>query len=697
MKKHILYLTLPLLLAACANSKTPVEQIAMGEPIKPVRMVADTTEIYTTDYLPLLMAQNGQVADLDWIASDRLEVILSDGTADLAENALPERMLLVNHDNNIQALLVFDSKEGIVVPVLPNKPVKPALVSEKYEDGCLTVRFTEPVAEPRFMVLLQNTNVDDDLWTANPDGSWTLRLSESRELAKCNKGRAFLRVYAEDDTYLYNDLLIPLQDGVPVNDVAQLNRHDDNAQVLYSLMIDRFENGNTANDWKLNSPEVLDIVDYQGGDFAGITKRINEGWFDELGITTLWISPITQNPWTAWGKYTFDQKPDGTYDNKFDPTKPYTKFSGYHGYWPIYITVLEKRFGTDAEFKALLDAAHAHNMNVVLDYVANHMHIESPTLQEHPTWHTDSILPDGRRNFELWDEARLTTWFDVHIPTLDLEREEVCQPMTDSALYWLANYDLDGFRHDACKHIPLNYWRMLGQKMTARFPDRHIWMIGETYGDNQLIGSYVKTGMLPAQFDFNIYHTAIDVLGKPNQSMRRMAQTIEASLASYGAHHTMGNISGNHDKCRFISLAGGAVRWDENDKRAGWTREVGVTADGDAAREEAAYKAAMLLEVINLTIPGVPCIYQGDEYGQAGGNDPDNRHMMRFGGLTEREQAFRQEVQDLIRLRRSSMPLLYGDYIPVETTDSRLVFDRIYLGDRVRVTIDLPSLSYTIE
>ncbi|MGN0208222.1 MAG: alpha-amylase family glycosyl hydrolase, partial [Paludibacteraceae bacterium] len=240
-------------------------------------------------------------------------------------------------------------------------------------------------------------------------------------------------------------------------------------------------------------------------------------------------------------------------------------------------------------------------------------------------------------------------------------------------------------------------WRMLGQKMALRFPERHIWMIGETYGDNQLIGSYVKTGMLPAQFDFNIYHTAIDVLGKPNQSMKRMAETIEASLASYGAHHTMGNISGNHDKCRFISLAGGAVRWDENDKRAGWTREVGVTADGDAAREEAAYKAAMLLEVINLTIPGVPCIYQGDEYGQAGANDPDNRQMMRFGGLTEREQAFRQEVQDLIRLRRNSMPLLYGDYIPVEATDSRLIFDRIYLGDRVRVTIDLPSLSYSIE
>ena len=87
MKKHILYLTLPLLLAACANSKTPVEQIAMGEPIKPIRMVADTTEIFTTDYMPLLMAQNGQVADLDWIASERLEVILPAGHEALCSSA----------------------------------------------------------------------------------------------------------------------------------------------------------------------------------------------------------------------------------------------------------------------------------------------------------------------------------------------------------------------------------------------------------------------------------------------------------------------------------------------------------------------------------------------------------------------------------------------------------------------------------
>lgn len=694
MKKHVPFLAGCLFLLSC-SSETPVQHIATGEPIKPVRFISDTANVFLTDYVPSLMAKNGQVANLDWLASEPLEVILAEDAV-LNENALPEQMALVNHGNAIQMLVIFDNKEGFNIPVLPAKPAKNALVSESYADGMLTVRFIEQVSNPSLVAFVQNMPVSRDLWQVNEDGSWTLRLSDSPALAKCSKGRAFLRIYAEDDTYLYNDLLIPLQDGVPVTDTKQLTRHDDNAQVLYSILIDRFHNGNTANDWKLNSPEVLDIVDYQGGDFAGITAKINEGFFDRLGVNTLWISPITQNPWDAWGRYEFRN------GNKYDSTKTYTKFSSYHGYWPIYNTALEQRFGTPEEFKTLLNTAHAHGMNVILDYVANHMHINSPTLQQHPTWITDSILPDGRRNFELWDEARLTTWFDAHIPTLDLEREDVCQPMTDTALYWMEHYDVDGYRHDACKHIPEGYWRMLGQKIAARYPDRHVWMIGETYGDPSLINSYVKTGMLNAQFDFNMYYAAIHALCGEN-TMADVESTIRTSLATYGAHHTMGNISGNHDQPRFASFAGGAIRFDENGKEVGWTRECGLIpndiTDPDlrAALEDEAYKRALLLEVLNLTLPGVPCIYQGDEYAETGANDPDNRHMVRFDNLCEREEAFRSEVSSLIKMRRSSMPLLYGDYIPVAADDDVLCFDRIYLGERVRVTIDRKNLTYTIQ
>ena len=681
MKKILLSIMVAAGLIACNTT----EKVAVVDrnadtqnPIMPIMFNGGndfTQTIYLTDYLPQVTCFDSLV----FTTEPSYQVLkVEDGK------------LTFTGDHTLSILNVKDLTTGITydIPIIPQSNYEVGLVTKSFTDSTITIGVLNEYEHLQFRVLWQDTRAKEYISYGQYDPEATITIEKAwRE----SKGRTFIRVFALGDGKNLNDLLIPLENGKVLADAAQLTRHDDQAQVLYSLMIDRYHNGNKKNDWKMNSPEVLDIVDYQGGDIAGITQKIKDGFFNDLGITTIWISPITQNPWDAWGMNKF---PNG---NKYDNTKAYTKFSGYHGYWPIFATEVEKRFTTEEELHEMLAVAHAHGLNVILDYVANHMHINSPTLQEHPDWHTDSILPDGRRNFELWDEARLTTWFDVHIPTLDLERPEVCAPMTDSALVWLEKFDFDGFRHDACKHIPLNYWRELGAKMKQRYPNRHIWMIGETYGDTKLIGSYVKSGLLNSQFDFNIYHTAIDVFGKPNQSLKSINKTILESLAAYGSHHTMGNISGNHDKCRFISLAGGAVSWNESDKAAGWERHIGVTADGDAAREEAAYKAAMLLEVINLTIPGVPCIYQGDEYAEAGGNDPDNRHMMKFNGLTDRQQQFRDEVQKLVQLRRNSLPLIYGEYIPVTVTDKLLVFDRTYMGQTVRVTIDLDKLEYSIQ
>ena len=669
--KHIFFILLATIgLISCGNKAQNAQNEANANtqnPIMPIVFVGENTEVILTDYLPALTAED--------------QVVFTTEPSYQVSNVTAESITL-NGDYTLSVLSVDVPNKGLHydIPIVPQSQYEVGLATKSFSDSTLTISVLNEYEHLQFRVLWQDTRAKEYVEYEQYGSEATITIEPTwRE----SKGRSFIRVYAYADGKHLNDLLIPMQDGKVVNDVAQLTRFDDHAQILYSLMIDRFHNGNKNNDWKMNSPEVLDIVDYQGGDIKGIEKKIKEGFFEELGITTIWISPITQNPWDAWGMYPF---PNG---NKYDSTKTYTKFSGYHGYWPIFATEVEKRFTTEQELHDMLATAHEHGMNVILDYVANHMHINSPTLQAHPDWHTDSILPDGRRNFELWDEARLTTWFDVHIPTLDLERPEVCSPMTDSALVWLDKFAFDGFRHDACKHIPLNYWRELGAKMKQRYPDRHIWMIGETYGDPALIGSYVKTGMLNAQFDFNIYHTAIDVLGKPEQSLTRMNNTILESLGAYGAHHTMGNISGNHDKCRFISLAGGAVRWDENDKAAGWTREIGVTADGDKAKEAHAYRMAMLLEVINFTIPGVPCVYQGDEYGEAGANDPDNRHMMKFDGLNAEQAAFRTKVQELAQLRRNNMALLYGEYVPVKVTDTLLHFQRVYMGDVVDVVIDL--------
>ena len=678
MKNIAMCLFLTALLSGCCGN-AEMKRVAMGEPILPIHETGDTTEVFLTDYLPSLDLQNiGEVRVTEGYDS----LVVKDEVATLYGAA-----------GKLGVLSIGEGCGEVAIPILPQLPVRQALTTAGIKDNALSLKVDEGLKPLVFRCFVQNRLLSEDAVKEQQDGTFDLDLSS---LPK-KEGRSYLRVFACNDSVLLNDLLIPLEDGVPVTNAEELTRHDANAQILYSLLVDRFNNGNTANDAPLNIPDVDARVDYKGGDLKGITAKIQDDFFDSLGINTLWISPITQNPKDAWGQY----------DN------PKTKFSGYHGYWPIYNTKIDDRMGTDAELKELLATAHEHGINVILDYVANHMHINSPTLKAHPDWITDSILPDGRRNFELWDEARLTTWFDKHIPTLDLERNEVCEAMTDTALYWIDKYDFDGYRHDACKHIPLNYWRMFTHKMKTRYPDRSLWMIGETYGDNELIGSYVKTGMLNAQFDFNVYHTAIDVLGKDGESMKSIAKTIDESLASYGAHHTMGNISGNHDKTRFISLAGGAVSWDEDGKAAGWHRQIGVTANADSTRERIAFQKALLLEVLNMTIPGVPCIYQGDEYGQCGANDPDNRRMMRFSGLTANERWLLGQTKYLTHLRRSSMPLLYGDYRQLYVDDNVLVFSRTYLGQEVVVAlnkgaqpvsldvkgrnIDIPAYGYTIK
>ena len=676
MRKGLIFIAIALIWAGCQPSSKVADAIAKSKPILPIRMLSDTTHVVLTDYIPALYGDTSLWEGLQWTTSEDIECINLIGTPQVVRE-----MDIVNRDRGIHAITFHDKSGSFAIPVLPAKPVRQALISLGYENNKLRVGFYDTVVNPSFEAFVQNTLIDHSLWQEEEDGTWTLDIS-NLTLENC-PGRAYLRIFAEDETFLYNDMLLPLQDGKVITDASELNRHDPQAQVLYSLLVDRFHDGNKANNWKMNSPEVLDIVDYQGGDLAGITAKISEGYFDQLGVNTLWISPITQNPFDAWGRYEFKN------GNKYDPSKTYTKFSGYHGYWPIYATQLESRFGTPEELRTLLDTAHAHGMNVVLDYVANHMHINSPTLQAHPDWHTDSILPDGRRNFELWDEARLTTWFDTHIPSLDLERPEVCEAMTDSALYWLENYALDGFRHDACKHIPEGYWRMLGQKIATRWPGRAIWMIGETYGSPELIGSYVKSGMLDAQFDFNVYFTAREALCGL-KGMDEVLNNELTSLRTYGAHHTMGNISGNHDQIRFASIAGGDIDITSQGKEEGWTREVGI---GDA---EKAYKRALLLEVLNMTLPGVPCIYQGDEYAEVGGNDPDNRHMMRFDNLNEEERNMRKQVAELIHMRRHSMPLLYGDFIPLIDRPDEIIYQRVYLGEKITVIINRKDLSYQI-
>ena len=651
MRNTFFFLMILLAAAGCGRVKvTPAPMFDNGPLASPCLLEQEASNVILRDYFPTLPTEDTMMIttrpDDPWL---RYLIITWEGqrASLVLKNHLPAKLAAADPAN---------------APFLTTAPV-PGKNDRFYI-------LIDNVADD-LQILWQNTMLDKKHGVRVIDRN-KLEITIPRNARKLE--RSYIRAFAANAAGIGNDILVPIRYGKVMRDPKQLKRTDKHAQVLYSLMIDRFVDGRTDNDMPLNSPLVNHKVDYWGGDILGVTKTLESGYFDSLGVTTIWLSPITQNPYNAWGQI----------------HDPETKFSGYHGYWPYYATAVDVRYGTDEELRDLLDKAHKDNKNVILDYVSNHMHIESPTLTAHPDWTTPSDTPDGRPNRQLYDEFRLTTWFDDHIPTLDLERADICAQLTDSALFWMKEFEFDGFRHDATKHVPEQYWRMLTRKLYDSLPGRTFYQIGETYGSTALINSYVKPGMQDAQFDFNVYDTYIWATTRPDGSFEGLASRINEDLSVYGSHHLMGNITGNHDRSRYICLASGDVSQDEDQKLAGWHRDILVT-------NPKGYDYLKMLHALNFTIPGVPCIYYGDEYGQPGANDPDNRRWMQFEGLTPDEQATLVETERLAHLHNTSMPLIYGDYKLLLADKDVMAWSRTYMGETVVTVLNKGGEPRTVE
>jgi len=487
--------------------------------------------------------------------------------------------------------------------------------------------------------------------------------------ASKNFDRSHIRVFASNDKKRSNDLLIPLTHGDVVMRAENLDRKDMQTSVMYFMMVDRFVDGDSTNNRPTNDPSIMPQANNLGGDLSGITKKIKDGYFSNLGINTIWISPISTNAEGAWGLW--DKGARST-------------FSAYHGYWPTSLRTIDNRFGNETQFRELLTVAHDNDMNVILDYVAHHVHQDHPLYKQKPDWTTSLYLPDGTMNTEKWDEHRLTTWFDTFLPTWNFAKPEVVSALADTAMYWVRNYELDGFRHDATKHIPEEFWRELTAKVKAyknENPQRQIYQIGETYGSPELISSYINSGELDAQFDFNLYDAAVDAFAKDNTGYSNLGRVLDESLHYYGYHHLMGNITGNQDRARFTSYADGSVKFDEDAKLAGWIRKI-------ENKDASGFEKMKMLNAFLLTTPGIPCIYYGDEIGMPGGNDPDNRRMMKFDNWNDDQKKLHNITSKLVKLRRQNMALTYGEILMLKNDDEAMVYVRTYFGKNVIVILD---------
>ena len=571
-------------------------------------------------------------------------------------------------DNNIGG---FNS----VMRVGNNTPdLLPQLFTQSFEGSEVSLMLKSNAMPAGFYVLWQNKALDRRQAVLTRSNELKITLpAEAQQLQ-----RSFLRVFCYNTAGAGNDVFIPLEYGQPINNPAQLTRADKEATILYFLMIDRFANGSTKNDVKVKDERVLPPANYMGGDLQGLCQKLEKGYFDQLGINCLWISPLTQNPLTAYQEY----------------PEPRRWFSGYHGYWPVSNTSVDFRFGSDNDLKKTVDVAHKRNINVILDLVANHVHEEHPIYKMHPDWATPLNLPDGRKNIRLWDEHRLTTWFDTFLPTLDYEKPEVVKYMVDSSLYWLSTFNLDGFRHDATKHIPNVFWqtltRRIKQEIIVSQKRQGVLQIGETYGSRELIGSYVGSGQMDGQFDFNLFFDARAVFALDNEPFNKLQNSLFESLQYYGYHSLMGNITGNHDMARFISYAGEDLRFDENAKEAGWTRRIEV-------KNKVGYQKLSLLTAFTATIPGIPVLYYGDEIGMAGGGDPDNRRAMQFDKLSAAQMGVKKNCSTLFTLRRNNMALLYGDLHFLTCNETIWAYSRQYFESAALVVFNKGNTEKTIE
>lgn len=460
-------------------------------------------------------------------------------------------------------------------------------------------------------------------------------------------------------------------DGAIAGSTDKRTLHD---QIIYSMMIDRFYNGDTTNDSPVVHDSLFKPANYNGGDLAGIIKKIEEGYFDKLGINTLWISPIVDNTNNAYREY----------------PAPHRWYTGYHGYWPVSSTKVEEHFGDMNLARELVEVAHQRRINILLDFVSNHIHMEHPFWKEHRNWFGVLELPDGRKNLRLWDEYRLTTWFEPYMPSFDyIGAYDALEFMTDNAVWWLNVTGADGFRHDAVKHVPNEFWRMLTKKLKRNIElpkKKKIYQIGETFGGIDLIASYVSNGQLNAQFNFNLYDVAIPTFLDENASFKLVDYQMLKSFQVFGYNNLMGNIMDSHDKIRYMAYADGDL--EINDGRAGeigWTNPPQVDNPGS-------YEKLKVYLAYLLTIPGVPIIYYGDEIGMTGAADPDNRRMMRFDDeLNEYEKQTLKDVSNLIHIRKNHPALRYGDFLTLQADENIYAYIRSDMNERILTVVNKNS------
>ena len=439
--------------------------------------------------------------------------------------------------------------------------------------------------------------------------------------------------------------------------------------VIYLVMPDRFADGDPSNDRPAGSSGTYDRgnpMAYHGGDLRGVRDHLQ--YLHDLGVTTLWLTPVWKNSNTD-----------------------------YHGYHVVDFYALDDHMGTMAEYESLIADAHKLGMKVLMDYVGNHTgptHVwanDPPT----PTWlhGTPAHHLDPSYSFDgLVDphaspreyRATIQGWFAGKLPDLNPDDPELGLYLAQNAMWWMETAHLDGFRIDTFPYSSRQFWSGWNERLREVYP--HIDSIGEVADADPSITSFFQGGRkqfdgidtgLATVFDFPLEHAIRDVVIK-GESVEKIVDVLRHDEL-YPHPEWLVTFFGNHDHTRFVSEPGSSP---------------------------AKLKAAFSLL---LTMRGIPQIYSGDEIAQPGGADPDNRRDFPGGfpgdarnaftsaGRMPEEQDVFSYVQSLLALRQKHAALRTGKQWHIGWDDSYYAFLRELPGEKLLVVYNNASTARQLK
>ena len=442
-----------------------------------------------------------------------------------------------------------------------------------------------------------------------------------------------------------------------------------NDALIYMVMTDRYRNGNVANDAP-PTPNAAPLGDFMGGDLEGLTQSIAEGKLDALGVRAIWLTPFQTNP---AGGYPAS---DGVH-----------QVTGYHGYWPIKAREVDPRLGGEDALRDLVTTAHAHGIRILQDYVVNHVHEAHEYVAAHPDWFRTGCVC-GTANCD-WTSHALDCMFAQYMPDIDHTVPEADAQFVDDAVYWLDQFDLDGLRVDAVKHVEEVATRNLAAAVRETFEPggTRYFLMGETamgwsdcpdpcndenYGT---ISKYVGPQGLDGQFDFVLYHgVSYRTFAWGTTSLTHADYWVAHGLSKWPEGAIMTPYIGSHDTARFGSLAdyrGQDAAHDMGIPGNQWSNIASAPSDGEP------YARTRLGFAWLLGLPGAPLLYYGDEYGQWGGADPNNRQMLRDGAALTADEATTLAFVKKLGTTRQALPALRrGAYVSLFSDYDSLAFGR---------------------